>query len=541
MAKIIKHGEEARNALFRGVSELAETVVITLGPKGRNVALDKQWGPPKIIHDGVTVANDIDLEDPFENMGAQLVKEAASKTGDIAGDGTTTATLLAHSIIREGLKSISQGANPMSLKKGIEKAVKEVIQKIKDTSIQINTNEKMAQIATVSCADPELGQQIADAFQKVGKDGVVTVEEGKSLDTTVDYSEGMEIERGYASPYFATETEHMTASIEDPYIVVTDMRINNIKDILPFIESLIQVSKNIVIIADDFQQEALAQLVVNKLRGTFNIIAIKAPSFGNTRKEMLEDIACVTGATLISEDTGKKLKDIKLEDCGHADKVWADKETTRFIGGKGNKEKINGRISQIKSRLQSGNSDFEKENLQKRLAKLAGGVAIVRVGATTEAELKDRKERAIDAVSATKAALEEGIVPGGGVTLLKAREGLPALKTDSDRKTLQDINEGISIIYRVLEEPIRMIVRNAGADEGVILDKITSSKEKDYGYNVETEDFGSMIKQGIVDPTKVARLTVQNAASVGMMILTTEGLVTTKKENSAGPQVPDNF
>lgn len=533
MAKQIKFSEDARQSLVRGVNILAKAVVTTLGPKGRNVALDKKWGAPNVIHDGVSVAKEIELEDPFENMGAQLVKEAASKTNDVAGDGTTTATLLAQAIVNTGFKNVTAGANPMILKAGMEKGVVAVIAEIKKMAKDVKDAD-VAKVATISAQDETIGKLIADALMKVGKDGVVTVEEGRGLEMSIDYKEGMEFDKGYASPYFVTNSDKMEAEMENPFILITDKKISSLQEFLPFLESMVKVSKNLVIIADDIEGEALATLVVNKLRGTFNALAIKAPGFGDRRKEMLEDIATLTGGTVISEDTGRKLESVTLEDCGRADKVWADKENTRIIGGKGDKTKLAARIAQIKRAIADTTSDFDKEKMQERLAKLAGGVAVISVGAATEVELKDRKERVNDAVAATKAALEEGIVPGGGVTLLRARKVLPELR---DAMKYEDEKTGIDILYKALSEPLRWIVKNAGADEGWVVKKVEEAKTDDYGFNAMTMDFGSMIEAGVVDPAKVTRSAVQNAASIGMMILTTEALITDlpEKKEAAMP------
>lgn len=523
MAKQIKFSEEARQALLKGVDILAKTVVTTLGPKGRNVALDKKWGAPNVVHDGVSVAKEIELEDPFENMGAQLIKEAASKTNDVAGDGTTTATLLAQSIVGYGLKNITAGANPMILKRGIDKAVTVVVEDLKKMAKPIKNKEEITQVATISATDPQIGALIAEALDKVGKDGVVTVEEGKSLGMEIEYKEGMEFDKGYTSPYFVTNPDKMEAEIEDPYILITDKKISSIQELLPFLENLVKVSKNLVIIADEIEGEALATLVVNKLRGTFNALAVKAPGFGDRRKEMLEDIAVLTGGTVISEDTGRKFENVTIEDCGRAEKVWADKENTRIIGGKGNQTAIKARIAQIRRELGESDSDFDKEKLQERLAKLSGGVAVINVGAATEIELKERKERVNDAVSATKAAIEEGIVPGGGVALLKARKSIlkliPTLSED-DEKT------GARLAYDALSLPVRMIARNAGADDGWVLKEVEEAKDSDFGFDALSMEFGSMLVKGIVDPAKVTRSALQNAASVATMILTTEALVT---------------
>ncbi len=537
MAKQIQFAEEARQSLVKGVNILAKAVVTTLGPKGRNVALDKKWGAPNVIHDGVSVAKEIDLENPFENMGAQLVKEAASKTNDVAGDGTTTATLLAQSIINTGFKNVTAGANPMILKAGMEKGVLAVISEVKKMAKSVKDTD-VAKVATISAQDVKIGTLIAEALTKVGKDGVVTVEEGRGLEMSIDYKEGMEFDKGFASAYFVTNPDKMEAEIENPYILITDKKISNLQEMLPFLENLIKVSKNLVIIADDIEGEALATLVVNKLRGTFNALAVKAPGFGDRRKEMLEDIAILTGGTVISEDTGRKFDSVTIDDCGQADKVWANNENTRIIGGKGDMHKIKARIAQIKRAVETTTSDFDKEKLQERLAKLSGGVAVINVGAATEIELKEKKERVNDAVAATKAALEEGIVPGGGVALLRARKALPKLR---DSLKFADEKIGVDILYQALGEPIRWIAKNAGADDGWVIKKVEEAKIDDYGFNAMTMEFGSMLAAGIVDPVKVTRSAVINAASVGMMVLTTEALVTDiveKNPPAGGPQMP---
>jgi chaperonin GroEL len=541
MAKQIKFSEEARQSMAKGVNVLAKAVVTTLGPKGRNVALDKKWGAPNVIHDGVTVAKEIELEDPFENMGAQLVKEAASKTNDVAGDGTTTATLLAQSIINLGLKNVTAGANPMMLRAGMDKAVEKVVAEVKDMARPVKDGD-VVRVATISAQNETIGSLIADALTKVGKDGVVTVEEGRGLEMEIDYKEGMEFDKGYVSAYFVTNADKMEAEIEDPYILITDKKISALNELLPLLENFVKVSKNLVIIADDIEGEALAMLVVNKLKGTFNTLAIKAPGFGDRRKEMLEDIAILTGGTVISEDTGMKFENATVEMLGRADKVWSDKENTRIIGGKGDKKAIAARVAQIRRAIDTTTSDFDKEKLQERLAKLSGGVAVINVGAATEIELKEKKERVNDAVAATKAALEEGIVPGGGVALLRARlvlEGLKNTLTDEDEKT------GVDILYQALAEPMRAIARNAGADDGWVLRTVEEAmkadkKLTDYGFNVMSMKFGPMIKEGIVDPAKVTRSAVQNAASVGTMVLTTEALITDlpEKKDSMGSGMP---
>ncbi len=533
MAKQLKFSEDARQALIRGVNVLAQAVVITLGPKGRNVALDKKWGVPSVVHDGVTVAKEIELSDPFENMGAQLVKEAASKTGDAAGDGTTTATLMAQALVNSGMKAVTAGANPMILKNGLAEGVEAVVAEIKKMSKPVKGKQEIEQVATISAADPQIGKLIAEALDKVGKDGVVTVEEGKGLAMEIEYKEGMEFDKGYASAYFVTIPDKMEAEIEDPYILITDKKISSLQELLPFLENLIKISKNLVIIADEIDGEALATLVVNKLRGTFNALAIKAPGFGDRRKAMLEDIAVLTGGTVISEDTGRKLDSVTLEDCGRADKVWADKDNCRIIGGKGNKDLMTARVKQIKTELDNTTSDYDKEKLQERLAKLAGGVAVINVGAATEVELKEKKERVLDAVAATKAAVEEGIVPGGGVTYVRARKVLADLKKTL---TTDDEKMGVDILNNALSMLTRMIAKNAGADDGWVLKTIEDSKILDYGFNALTNEFEPMLAAGIVDPTKVSRLALQNGASIATMILTTECLVCDipEKNSSAG-------
>ena len=535
MAKQIKFAQDARQKLVNGVNILANTVVITLGPKGRNVAIDRKWGAPNVVHDGVTVAKEIELEDPFENMGAQLAKEAASKTNDDTGDGTTTATLLAQAIVNDGMKNITAGANPMILKHGLEKGLEMVIAEIKKMAKKIKGKDEIAQVATISAADPAIGNLIAEALEKVGKDGVVTVEEGKGLAMEIDYKEGMEFDKGFASPYLATNADKMEAEIEDPYILITDKKISSIQDMLPFLENFVKVSKNLVIIADEIEGEALATLVVNKLRGTFNVLAVKAPGFGDRRKSMLEDIAILTGGTVISEELGRKFENITIEDCGRADKVWADKEICRIIGGKGDKKLLTARIAQIRREVEDTTSEFDREKLQERLAKLSGGVAVINVGAATEVEMKEKKERVNDAVAATKAAIEEGIIPGGGVAVLRARTVLQVLKkqiTSDDEKT------GVDILYRALAEPVRRIAQNAGADAGWVLHKVEEAKEADYGFNALTMEFGHMLADGIVDPAKVTRSALQNAVSIGSMILTTEALVTDIPEKKEAPAMP---
>lgn len=545
MAKQIKYGAEARTLLKEGVDELANAVATTLGPKGRNVALDKKWGAPNVIHDGVSVAKEIELKDPFKNMGAQLVKQAASKTADVAGDGTTTSTVLTQAIVSEGIKMITAGANPMIMRRGLEKASKQVISDLKKMGKAIKQSD-IANVATISAGDPQLGDLIAEALKKVGKDGVVTVEEGRGLSTEIEYKEGMEFDKGYISAYFVTNPDRMEAEIENPYILITDKKISSLQDLLPFLENLVKVSKNLVIIADDIDGEALATLVVNKLRGSFNTLAIKAPGFGDRRKEMLEDIAILTGATVISEDTGRKLDSVTIEDCGTADKVWADKESTRIIGGKGTATLIEGRVAQIRRAIDSTKSDFDREKLQERLAKLTGGVAVISVGAATEVELKDRKERVNDAVAATKAALEEGIVPGGSVALLDVAGRMSTKELEAEKASRDEIF-GYEIVQKALEAPFVRLMTNAGLDAGQLIAKARQASASGQGFNVLTLDSVEsakpvdMIKEGIIDPLKVVRTAVENAISVATMILTTEALITDipeEKGPAAGGGMP---
>ena len=535
MAKQLKFGEDARKSLLTGIDVVARAVVTTLGPKGRNVALDKKWGAPNIVHDGVSVAKEIELKDPFENMGAQLVKETSSKTNDVAGDGTTTSTLLAQQMSQAGMKAISGGANPMIIKKGIDKAVEVIIADLKKMAKPIKNKEEITQVATVSAGSVEIGAKIAEALDKVGRDGVVTVEDGKSLEIEIEYKEGMEFDRGYASAYFVTNPERMEAEIGDAYVLLTDKKVTSIQELLPFLEKFVKISKNLVIIADEIEGEALATLVVNKLRGTFNVLAIKAPGFGDRRKEYLEDIAILTGGTLVSEDTGRTFESIEVTDLGQADKIWADKDNTRIIGGKGVKKEIDARVAMIKRQISETTSDFDREKLEERLAKLSGGVAVINVGAATEIELNERKERVKDAVGATKAAVEEGIVPGGGVALLRARKSLSNLKINE-----KDEQVGVKIVADSLEQPIRWLIKNEGEDDVLIVKKVEEAKEQDYGYNVLTGEFGSMMKFGILDPLKVTRSALQNAASVASMVLTTECLVTELPEEKPQMAPPGN-
>ncbi|NLI61031.1 MAG: chaperonin GroEL [Clostridiales bacterium] len=519
MAKQLKYGEDARRALEKGVNSLADTVKITMGPKGRNVVLDKKFGSPQIVNDGVTIAKEIELEDPFENMGAQLVKEVATKTNDIAGDGTTTATLLAQAIIREGLKNVAAGANPIILKKGIEKAVNAAVESLKGLSKPIEKKEAISQVAGISAGDENIGQLISDAMEKVGKDGVITVEESRSLLTELDVVEGMQFDRGYVSAYMVTDTEKMIAELDDPYILITDKKITNIQDILPILEQIVQQGGKLLIIAEDIEGEALATLVVNKLRGTFTCVAVKAPGFGDRRKAMLEDIAILTGGTVISEEVGLDLKDTTMDQLGRASTVNIDKENTTIVQGAGSEEEIKNRINSIKAQIEETTSDYDKEKLQERLAKLAGGVAVINVGAATETELKDKKLRIEDALNATRAAVEEGIVPGGGVAYIKALSAINKLAATGDELT------GINIIKRALEEPVRQIATNAGLEGSIIVEKVRESDEPYFGFDALAEDFGDMVEKGIIDPTKVTRSALQNAASIAAMVLTTESLV----------------
>jgi len=540
-AKQLVFSEEARAKLKKGIDVMAKAVGTTLGPKGRNVALDKKWGAPTITHDGVTVAKEIELEDPYENMGAQLLKEAATKTNDVAGDGTTTATVLAHTIITEGLKNVAAGANPMLIKRGIEKATKAVVDSIKAQAKEITKKEDIAHVAAISANDREIGELIAEVMDKVGKDGVITVEEGKGLGFEVEYVEGMQFDRGYISPYFITDPERMEAVIEEPYILIHDKKISSAADIVPILEKLVQIGKReLVVIAEDVEGEALATLVLNKLRGTLNCLAVKAPGFGDRRKRMLEDIAILTGGTVISEEVGRKLETVTIADLGRADKVVSTKDDTTIVGGKGEEKQIKGRIEQIKAEIEKSTSDYDREKLQERLAKLAGGVAVVKVGAATEVELKEKKHRVEDALSATRAAVEEGIVPGGGVALINA---IPAL--DEVETAYPDEATGVQILKRALEQPMRGIVENAGMDGAVVVETVRRlQKEKDnpnIGYDVLTNEYRDMIEAGIIDPAKVTRSAVENAASIAAMILTTEALVTEipEKEKAPTPPMPE--
>lgn len=528
MAKEILFDEEARRALSRGVDALANAVKVTLGPKGRNVVLEKKFGAPSITNDGVTIARDIELEDHFENMGAQLVKEVATKTNDVAGDGTTTATLLAQAIVREGLKNVVAGANPMIIKKGIEAAVAKLVDEIKNNAKKVEGKEAIAQVASISSSDAEIGQLIADAMEKVGNDGVITVEESKTMTTNLKVVEGMQFDRGYISPYMVTDTDKMEAVLDDPYILLTDRKISSIQDILPILEQVVKQGKSLVIVAEDVDGEALATIVVNKLRGTFKALAVKAPGFGDRRKAMLEDIAILTGGTVISEELGRKLDSVTFADLGHARQIRATKEETTIVEGSGDKNEISARVAQIRKQIETTTSDFDKEKLQERLAKLAGGVAVIEIGAATEVEMKEKKLRIEDALNATRAAVEEGIVAGGGTTFIDILPALDDVQAEGDAKV------GVEIVKRAIEEPVRQIANNAG-QEGSVVAEAVKKAEKGVGFNALTNEYVDMIKAGIVDPAKVVRSALQNAASIAAMILTTETLVADKPESPAPP------
>jgi chaperonin GroEL len=537
-AKQIVFGEEARRKLKNGVDVVNNAVSTTLGPKGRNVALDRKFGSPTVTHDGVTVAKEIELEDPFENMGAQLLKEAATKTNDIAGDGTTTSTVLAHAIVSEGLKNLAAGANPMLLKVGIEVASKAVAAKIKEQATEITTKDEIANVATISAQDRHIGTLIADVMDKVGKDGVITVEESKGLEFETEYVEGMQFDRGYISPYFVTETEHMESVIPDPYILIYDKKISAASDIVPLLEKLVQIGKrDLVIIAEDIDGEALATLVLNKLRGMLNVLAVKAPGFGDRRKAMLQDIATLSGGTVISDETGRKLETATVADLGRAEKVQSTKDDTTIIGGKGDSAAIKGRVDQIRVEIENTTSDYDREKLQERLAKLSGGVAIIRVGAATETELKEKKHRVEDALSATRAAVEEGIVPGGGVALVNAVSALDNLKVEGE-----DARIGVAIVRKALEVPMRKIAENAGKDGSVIVETVRQQQKKaknlHVGYDVLREEYLDLLKGGVIDPAKVTRGALENAASIAAMILTTEALITDVPEKDKPAPMP---
>ncbi len=537
MAKILKYGEEARAALLAGVNKLNDSVKITLGPKGRNVVLEKKYGSPLIVNDGVTIAKEIELDDAFENMGAQLVKEVATKTNDAAGDGTTTATVLAQAMIYEGMKNVAAGASPVGIRTGMQKAIDAAVASLRKESKKVDGPKDIARVGAISSGDEAIGAQIADAMEKVSSDGVITVEESKSADTSCEVVEGMQFDRGYCSPYMATDTEKMEAVLDDPFILITDKKLSNIQDILPLLEKIVQTGRKLLIIAEDVEGEALTTLVLNKLRGTFTCVAVKAPGFGDRRKEMLKDIAILTGGEVISDELGLELKETELTQLGRASQVKVDKENTIIVGGKGDSAEISARVGQIKTAITTTTSDFDREKLQERLAKLSGGVAVIKVGAATETEMKEKKYRVEDALNATKAAVEEGIVPGGGIAFLNA---IPAVKklldeVEGDEKT------GVKIVARALEEPVRQIAENAGAEGSVVVNAIMTSGKESYGYNAANGTFTNMIDAGIVDPTKVSRCALENAASIAATLLTTEALVADKKEPApvAPPANPD--
>jgi chaperonin GroEL len=533
-AKELHFNVDARAALKRGVDQLADAVKITLGPKGRNVVLDKKFGAPTITKDGVTVAKEIELADPVENMGAQMVKEVATKTSDLAGDGTTTATVLAQAIFREGLKNVTAGVNPMALKRGIDKAVATVVEELKKISVPTAGKKEIAQVGSISANnDKEIGDLIAESMEKVGKDGVITVEEAKGLETTLETVDGMQFDRGYLSPYFVTDPEKMESILEDAYILIHDKKISSMKDLLPILEKVAQMGKPMLIIAEDVEGEALATLVVNKLRGTLRICAVKAPGFGDRRKAMLQDVAVLTGGQVISEEVGFKLENAVVSDLGRAKRIVVDKDNTTLIDGAGEEDKIQGRVKEIKTAIDKSTSDYDKEKLQERLAKLAGGVAVINVGAATESEMKEKKARVEDALHATRAAVEEGIVPGGGVAFIRAQKALKGLKLDESDEQI-----GVEIVRRAIEEPMRMIVQNAGGEGSIIVEKVRASKESNYGYNALTDAYEDLFQAGVIDPTKVTRTALQNAASIAGLLLTTEAIVVEKKEEKSAPAAP---
>jgi chaperonin GroEL len=532
-AKELQFDTDARSKLKRGVDQLAEAVKVTLGPKGRNVVIDKKFGSPTVTKDGVTVAKEVELSDPIENMGAQMVKEVATKTSDLAGDGTTTATVLAQAIFREGLKNVTAGANPMELKRGIDRAVEAVVEQLKTLSVPSAGKKEIAQVGTISANnDKEIGNLIAEAMEKVGKDGVITVEEAKGLETTLETVDGMQFDRGYLSPYFVTDPEKMEAVLDDPYILIHDKKISVMKELLPVLEKVAQSGRPLLIIGEDVEGEALATLVVNKLRGTLKVAAVKAPGFGDRRKEMLRDIAVLTGGQVISEELGFKLENATLNDLGRAKRVVVDKDNTTIVDGKGKESDIQGRINEIKAAVEKSTSDYDREKLQERLAKLSGGVAVINVGAATETEMKEKKARVEDALHATRAAVEEGIVPGGGVAFIRAQAGLDKIRGTEDEKI------GVEIVRRALEEPIRMIAQNAGAEGSIVVGRVKESKEKNFGYNAATDAYEDLVKAGVIDPTKVTRTALQNAASIAGLLLTTECVVVEKKEDKPAPAAP---
>jgi chaperonin GroEL len=534
MAKQVIHGEDSRQAILRGVNQLADAVAITLGPKGRNVVIDKKFGSPTITKDGVTVAKEIELKEPLENMGAQMVREVASKTSDVAGDGTTTATVLARAIFKEGVKTVAAGANPMALKRGIDKAVERAVEAIKSQAKKVN-EDSIAQVGTISAnGDDTIGGIIAEAMKKVGKDGVITVEESKSLETSLEVVEGMQFDRGYLSPYFVTDAERMECSLENAYILLNEKKISSMKDLLPLLEQVARSGKPLLIIAEDVEGEALATLVVNKLRGTLQVAAVKAPGFGDRRKAMLEDIAILTGGQVISEDLGIKLESVKLEDLGRAKKITVDKDNTTIVEGAGKNADIQGRVNTIRRQIEETTSDYDREKLQERLAKLVGGVAVIKVGAATETELKEKKARVEDAMHATRAAVEEGIVPGGGVTLVRAAKALEGLKLEDEDEQI-----GVNIVKRALEEPLRKIAENAGKEGAVIVERVKGEKSANVGFNAATEVFEDLVKAGVIDPAKVARTALQNASSIAGLMLTTEALISEIPEDKkAMPAMP---
>jgi chaperonin GroEL len=539
MAKQVIHGEESRAAILRGINQLADAVKITLGPKGRNVVIDKKFGSPTITKDGVTVAKEIELKDALENMGAQMVREVASKTSDVAGDGTTTATVLAQAIFREGVKTVAAGANPMALKRGIDKAVERAVEEIKRLSKPVK-GDMIAQVGTVSAnGDQTIGNIIAEAMNKVGKDGVITVEESKTMETSLEVVEGMQFDRGYLSPYFVTDPERMEATLENPLILIHEKKISSMKDLLPLLEQVAKMGKPMLIIAEDVEGEALATLVVNKLRGTLNIAAVKAPGFGDRRKAMLEDIAIMTGGKVISEDLGIKLENVKLDDLGRAKKVTIDKDNTTIVDGAGKESDMQGRVKTLRAQIEETTSDYDREKLQERLAKLIGGVAVIKVGAATETEMKEKKARVEDAMHATRAAVEEGIVPGGGVSLVRAAKALEKFLTNKEGEGDPDEQIGVNIVRRSLEEPLRQIVQNAGKEGAVVVERVRSEKNENFGFNAQTEDYEDLVKAGVIDPAKVTRTALQNAASIAGLMLTTEAMVSELPEDDkSSPAMP---
>jgi chaperonin GroEL len=539
MAKQVVHGEESRAAILRGINQLADAVKITLGPKGRNVVIDKKFGSPTITKDGVTVAKEIELKDALENMGAQMVREVASKTSDVAGDGTTTATVLAQAIFREGVKTVAAGANPMALKRGIDKAVERAVEEIKRLSKPVK-GDMIAQVGTVSAnGDQTIGNIIAEAMNKVGKDGVITVEESKTMETSLDVVEGMQFDRGYLSPYFVTDPDRMEATLENPLILIHEKKISSMKDLLPLLEQVAKMGKPMLIIAEDVEGEALATLVVNKLRGTLNIAAVKAPGFGDRRKAMLEDIAIMTGGKVISEDLGIKLENVKLEDLGRAKKITIDKDNTTVVDGAGKESDMQGRVKTLRAQIDDTTSDYDREKLQERLAKLIGGVAVIKVGAATETEMKEKKARVEDAMHATRAAVEEGIVPGGGVSLVRAAKALEKFETSKDGGGDPDEQIGVNIVRRALEEPLRQIVQNAGKEGAVVVERVRGEKNENFGFNAATEEYEDLVKAGVIDPAKVTRTALQNAASIAGLMLTTEAMVSELPDDDKGsPAMP---